>query len=229
MSRAERLLALMQILRRYRYPVRGQILAHELGISLRTLYRDIRSLQSQGADIEGEAGVGYQLKPGFTLPPLMFSADEIDALVFGSRWVSQKGDEELSRAAQNVLAKIAAIIPNDLQYQLNSSCLLVGPSQIVKPAVEEQLISSRKAIRHQYKMAITYRDLKDVVSERTVWPFALGFFDKVDVLLAWCELRQEIRCFRLDRLMSLDILTDKYPRSRQSLLKEWQRQQNVTL
>src|SRR6516225_364885 len=105
MSRAERLLDLIQILRRHRRPVAGKLLAEELGISLRTLYRDIASLQAQGAGIEGEAGIGYVLKPGFMLPPLMFSEEEIEALVLGSRWVAERGDQRLAAAAKNALAR----------------------------------------------------------------------------------------------------------------------------
>ncbi|MGL4604361.1 MAG: helix-turn-helix transcriptional regulator, partial [Iodobacter sp.] len=103
MSRAERLLALMQKLRLYQYPVSGQILAQELGISLRTLYRDIASLQAQGARIEGEAGLGFVLRPGFTLPPLMFSVEEIEALALGARWVSSRADHPLGLAAKDAL------------------------------------------------------------------------------------------------------------------------------
>src|SRR6188768_1153433 len=106
MSRTERLFDLIQILRRHRYPVSGITLAQELGISLRTLYRDISSLQAQGAEIKGEPGMGYILQPGFMLPPLMFSEEEIEALVLGSRWVHQRADRALADAAANVLAKI---------------------------------------------------------------------------------------------------------------------------
>src|SRR5690349_5512918 len=127
MSRAERLLGLMQVLRRHRRPVSGAALARELGISIRTLYRDIATLQAQGADIEGEPGLGYVLKPGFMLPPLMFSEDEIEALVLGSRWVADRGDERLGSAAQNALVKIAAVLPDDLREDLDASALLVGP------------------------------------------------------------------------------------------------------
>lgn len=229
MSRAERLLELMQILRRYRYPVKGEELASQLGVSLRTLYRDIRSLQSQGADIESEAGVGYLLKPGFTLPPLMFSIDEIEALVFGARWVAEKGDSELSSAAKNVLAKVAAVIPDELRHQLNNNNLLIGPSQLDKIQVDDQLIVIRKAIRQQRKTRVDYCDLKNNSSQRIIWPFALSFFDRVNVVLAWCELRQAIRCFRLDRLSQIDVMPEKYPRNRQSLLKQWQQQENIIL
>ena len=106
MSRSERLFSLLQALRRYRRPVSGKALAQELGVSMRTLYRDIATLQSQGADIDGEPGVGYVLRPGFILPPLMFSEDEIEALVLGSRWVASRGDDSLGLAARDVLAKV---------------------------------------------------------------------------------------------------------------------------
>src|SRR5258707_9367578 len=129
MSRAERLLDLIQILRRHRQPVSGQALADELDISLRTLYRDIASLQGQGAGIEGEAGVGYILKPGFMLPPLMFSEEEIEALVLGGRWVARRTDEPLGKAARNALAKIAAVLPDDLKRGLETSTLLIGPDK----------------------------------------------------------------------------------------------------
>src|SRR5690242_7496446 len=115
MSRAERLLDLIQILRRHRQPVAGAVLAQELGISLRSLYRDIATLQAQGAHIDGEPGLGYILRPGFMLPPLMFSEDEIEALVLGSRWVTERGDLRLADAARNALAKIAAVLPPDLR------------------------------------------------------------------------------------------------------------------
>src|SRR5437660_11613561 len=115
MSRAERLLELIQRLRSHRYPVSGASLAADLGISLRTLYRDIASLQAQGARIDGEPGVGYVLRPGFMLPPLMFSQEEIEALVLGSRWVAERTDAALKHAANNALAKIAAVLPSDLR------------------------------------------------------------------------------------------------------------------
>ncbi len=220
MSRAQRLLALIQILRGHRFPVTGAHLAAELGISLRTLYRDIGTLQAQGASIEGEPGLGYLLRPGFMLPPLMFSEDEIEALVLGSRWVAYRGDARLSTAAANALAKIAAVLPNDLRNGLETSALLVGPSARTKPG-DAELPQIRLAIRHERKLDIHYRDLKDQDSCRRIWPFALGYFERVRVLVAWCELRQEFRHFRADRIASLTMLDQRYPRRRQTLLKEW--------
>jgi predicted DNA-binding transcriptional regulator YafY len=127
MSRAQRLLRLIEILRRHRRPVAGAVLAAEPGVSLRSIYRDIATLQAQGATIEGEPGVGYVLRPGFMLPPLMFTPDEIEALVLGSRWVADRGDAQLSLAARHALAKIAAVLPGDLRDGLEASNLLIGP------------------------------------------------------------------------------------------------------
>jgi predicted DNA-binding transcriptional regulator YafY len=188
MSRAERLLGLMQLLRRHRRPVSGAALARELDISVRTLYRDIASLQAQGAHIDGEPGMGYVLRPGFMLPPLMFSEEEIEALVLGSRWVADRGDRELAEAARNVLAKVAAVLPADLRHELDSSALLVGPGAPLEPDSVD-LAKLRRAIRSQRKVEIRYRDLKGEETTRVVWPFMLGFFDRVRVLAAWCELR----------------------------------------
>src|SRR3954465_1851278 len=148
MSRAQRLLDLIQALRGYRRPVSGAVLAEGLGISLRTLYRDIETLNAQGAHIDGEPGVGNVLRPGFMLPPLMFSEEEIEAIVLGSRWVADRGDPELAEAALNVLAKVGAVLPPDLRNELEGSTLLIGPP--TPPAVgDAELPKIRRAIRAQ--------------------------------------------------------------------------------
>lgn len=220
MSRSERLLELIQTLRRYRRPVSGQRLADETGVSLRTLYRDIATLQAQGADIEGEPGMGYILKPGFLLPPLMFSEDEIEALVLGSRWVASRTDSDLSRAAANVLAKIAAVLPDDLKPKLESSNLLVPPSfSDVKDAIDLSLV--RKAIRNEHIVEIGYVDAAGVGTERRIWPFALGFYDRVRVIAAWCEMRGDFRNFRTDRIQRMEPQGKRYPRRKAELLKAW--------
>jgi predicted DNA-binding transcriptional regulator YafY len=220
MSRAERLLGLMQLLRRHRQPVSGAALARQMRVSIRTLYRDIASLQAQGAHIDGEPGMGYVLKPGFMLPPLMFSEEEIEALVLGSRWVADRGDAELAEAALHVLAKIAAVLPADLRNELEGSTLLVGPAT---PAFagDVELPRIRRAIRTQRKVEIRYRDPKGEETTRTIWPFALGFFERVRVIAAWCELRNGLRHFRTDRIVGLVVAKTPYPRARQALLKEW--------
>jgi predicted DNA-binding transcriptional regulator YafY len=219
MSRAERLLDLIQILRRHRRPVSGRALAEEVRISLRTLYRDIRSLQAQGAAIDGEPGLGYILRPGFMLPPLMFKEEEIEALVLGSRWVALRGDERLGAAAKNALAKIAAVLPADLREQLDTTTLLVGSGEKIA-AGDAELGVIRQAIRSERKLAIAY-GVEGGTTHRTIWPFAIGFFDRARVVAAWCELRQGFRHFRTDRIAGLTLTETRYPRRRQALLKEW--------
>ena len=226
MSRAERLLQLAQVLRRQRLPVSGAVLAAELGISLRTLYRDIASLQAQGAGIEGEAGIGYILRPGFLLPPLMFTEDEVAALVLGSRWVSDRADEPLQRAAQSALAKIAAVLPPDLRRDLEVSPLLVGPGEAIA-AGETGLQVIRQAIRKERKLVINYVDLKQAATQRTIWPIALAFFDRARVVVAWCESRQAFRHFRADRIAALTLTNERYPRRRAVLLHEWRKTEGV--
>lgn len=227
MSRTQRLLDLMQILRRHRLPVAGRQLAGELGVSMRTLYRDIATLQ-QGANIEGEAGVGYVLRPGFELPPLMFSLEEIEALVLGMRWVGRHGDRRLAMAAKDVLAKVGAVLPAGLRLELESNTLLVGGGAAsgVPDALLEQV---RDSIRNERKLQLVYRDAGEQITERVIWPFALGYFQHTRVVAAWCELRQDMRHFRLDRLEQVRDLPDCYPRHRQALLKAWYEREDIAV
>lgn len=226
MSRAQRLLDLIQMLRRHRRPVAGAALASELGISLRTLYRDIAALQAQGADIAGEAGLGYILRPGFTLPPLMFNVEEIEALALGSRWVAARADAPLAGAARNALAKIAAVLPAELSDRLDSSALLIGPGA---PAAkgEAQLSTIRQAIRAERKLSLAYVDRAGAPTKRTIWPIALAFFDRARVVVAWCETRQAFRHFRTDRMSAIEPAPMRYPRRRAALLKEWRRAEGL--
>jgi predicted DNA-binding transcriptional regulator YafY len=225
-SRSERLLGLIQVLRRHRRPVSGRTLAAETGVSLRTLYRDIATLQAQGADIEGEPGLGYVLRPGFMLPPLMFSEDEIEALVLGSRWVARRADDRLGDAARNALAKIAAVLPEDLRESLDATALLIGPGLPITGGGID-LAAVRQAIRGERKLAIAYRGPEGAETRRVIWPFALGFFDQVRMVVAWCELRQGFRHFRTDRIVELAAIEARYPRRRQALLKEWRESQGI--
>ncbi len=242
MSRAERLLELMQVLRRHRHPASGAALAAELRISIRTLYRDIASLQAQGASIDGAPGLGYVLRPGFVLPPLMFTVEEVEALALGSQWVADRTDERLGAAARNALAKIAAILRPELRHDLDTSALLVGPGARIAGNLERaelaseepgnrlgdaELIVVRDAIRAERKLCIAYRDGAGKDTQRTIWPFALGFFDRARVVVAWCELRDSIRHFRADRILALTPSDSRYPRRRQSLLKEWREGQGI--
>lgn len=227
MLRSQRLLELLEILRQHRYPVAGHVLADQLGVSLRTLYRDIATLQSYGATIEGESGMGYVLQPGFLLPPLMFNEEEIEALVLGARWVMKRADSDLSKAAHRVLTKIQNVLPDDLKHSMEKSGLLVGPGEVVATD-EEMLVDIRSAIRGEFKLEIDYLDLKGKVSTRTIWPFAMAFFDQVRLVVAWCELREGFRNFRIDRIQVLRPLSKKYPRRRDSLLREWRKIEGIS-
>lgn len=226
MSRSERLLQLLQALRRHRRPVSGKVLSEETGVSLRTLYRDIASLQAQGAAIEGERGVGYVLKPGFLLPPLMLSAEEIEALVLGSRWLSGRADPALADAATSALAKIGAVLPANLRNELDTSALLVAPpAKTSDEPVAVDLL--RQAIHSERKLRLAYRDAGGGISHRTVWPFALAFFEQSRVLMCWCELRQDFRNFRTDRIAEAEPREARYPQRRQALLKAWRLSDHV--
>ena len=226
-TRTQRLFDLLQILRKHRNAVSGKQLATELGVSLRTLYRDIVTLQGQGANIEGEPGLGYLLKPGFMLPPLMFSEEEIEALVLGSRWVARRGDGTLKMAATHALAKISAVLPSDLRHQLESSGLLIGSNRDTTPINDAEETLIRQAIRKEYKLQLIYTDLNNDQSQRIIWPLALGFFEHARVIVAWCELRQDFRHFRTDRIIQIIDLDLPYPRRRQNLLKKWREINNI--
>lgn len=241
MSRAERLLALIEVLRVHRRPVSGERLAADLGISLRTLYRDIASLQAQGARIDGAPGMGYVLRPGFTLPPLMFVADELEALALGSRWVAEHGDRRLAQAARNALAKIADVLPEASRHDLRTSGLLVGPDRSDPDEDDDEAAPAppsagdagfdtiRLAIRRERKLDIGYRDVDDRATQRTIWPFALGYFRQARVVVAWCELRSAIRHFRTDGIDSLVLRDERYPEHRHVLLAQWRREEGIVL
>ncbi len=221
MARTGRLFELLQILRNNRYPVSAADLAQKLEISVRTVYRDIRTLQAQGADIEGEPGLGYVLQSGFMLPPLMFSHEEIEALVLGGRWVSKNGDERLSLAAQVALSKIAAVLPSELKNVLESSPLFAGGR--ATGLGEKDIAMIRDAMREERKLEIRYLDLKKHETTRTIWPIVLGYFNSTNLLAGWCELRGGFRHFRVDRLTEVRLLDERYPRRRQVLMREWEK------
>ena len=226
MSRTARLLDLLQLLRNRSTPITGPALAQELGISIRSLYRDVATLQAQGADVVGEPGLGYVLRPGFTLPPLMFSADEIEAIVLGSRWVAARADDgRLSQSARQALSKITAVLPAELRERAEATNLLVARMGLTPASIDAGVI--RLAIRNERKLVITYRGPDDSETERTIWPFLIGFFEQARLVAGWCELRQGYRHFRVDRITRVEATDIRYPRRRGVMLKEWRAQQNV--
>lgn len=220
MSRAGRLLDLLQELRARRRPVAAGELAASLGVSVRTLYRDINALRAQGAVIDGEAGFGYVLRPGFMLPPLMFTAEEIEAVLLGASWVARRKDLAMEAAARGALAKIAAVLPDGSAHALDMPGLLVGQiSEGRATTVDAGAI--RRALRRERKLTIAYVDASGAASERTLWPVAVGVYEDAQVLAAWCELRNDYRHFRLDRMRGVKVLEERAPRRRAALYREW--------
>ena len=208
MRRADRLFEIIQLLRR-KPTVRASDLAAALEVSERTIYRDIRDLMTSGVPIEGEAGVGYVLKAGFDLPPLMFTETEIEALVLGARIVESWADEELSEAASDVIAKVEAVIPDRLRGYMASTALLAPPLHFMEP-IGFDLADLRRAVRGQIKVFFRYTDVLSQGSERTVRPLSLAYFGPVWVLAAWCELRNDFRTFRLDRVVDFAVTGERF-------------------
>jgi predicted DNA-binding transcriptional regulator YafY len=216
----------MDALRGHRRPVTAACLAGELGVSLRTVYRDVQSLMDLGAPIEGEAGVGYLLRAGFFLPPLMFGEDELEALVLGARWVQGQGDATLAQAAASALAKIATASPRDLRDKIAETGLWVPPFRRSEPQ-SPGLRTIREAIRREVKLAITYIDEAGNSTERMIWPIGLAFFEGRRIIAAWCELRNGFRHFRADRIASLSSTKVPYPTRRAVLVKSWRAEVNL--
>lgn len=218
MRRADRLLQIVQALRRNRGAMTAQALAEELEVSRRTIYRDILDLQSALVPIEGEAGVGYVLRPGYDLPPLMFSMEEIEAIVLGARLASDRGDDTLARAADDVLAKISAVMPRPLADAMERSALLVPRRKDSQLGVGPHIAALRQAVRERSKLGIQYVNAAGAVSDRLVWPLALLFFAEATLLGAWCEQRNDFRFFRTDRIRRLEMTGGRFDARNGTLL-----------
>ena len=220
MDKTERLFAIMDALRRHRRPVTAAALAEEQGVSVRTLYRDVQTLIGLGAPIDGEAGVGYMLRPGFFLPPLMFSAEELEALVLGARWVGARPDTTLAGAARNALAKIATASPDDLRDRIGNTGL--WPVRTYWDGGEVPLLGVlRGAIRDERVLAISYADENGRTTERQVWPVTLAYYEEKQILAAWCTLREGFRHFRIDRIVSAAVAEGRFGQRRAVLAREW--------
>ncbi|SDY48880.1 Predicted DNA-binding transcriptional regulator YafY, contains an HTH and WYL domains [Collimonas sp. OK242] len=227
-SRTGRLFLLMDALRSHRRPVTAARLAEDMSVSVRTIYRDMQTLIELGAPIEGEAGLGYLLRSGFFLPPLMFSEDELEALVLGARWVQRQGDDGLTQAAANALSKIATASPADLRDSMANMGLWPASYQPEpagqSPSPNRTLGPIREAIRRQHKISISYRDEHGSATERLIWPIAIAFFEGKRLVIGWCELRSGFRHFRNDRISVLTVTKIRYPQQRSMLLQAWRRE-----
>ena len=220
MRPTERLFQIIQILRANRSPVTGQSLADELEISLRTLYRDMAELIAQRVPITGEAGMGYVLGDGYDMPPLMLTEDELEAAVLGAEWVAANADLSLVRSARDLLAKLTAIIPEELRpIVLDKGLELVS----ARPKIRERFDGAvlRYAIRERLKLKIIYEDQNGTVTDRIIWPLFIAYVDDARFIVAWCESRQDYRHFSTDRVQSMDKQVDKYPARRAYLVKTW--------
>ena len=193
---------------------------------MRTVYRDIATLQARRIPIEGAAGVGYLLRRGFDLPPLMFTADEIDAISVGARLVRRLRDPGLQDAADSVLAKIATILPNSLREGVLSAPFHVSDGAAETPTGID-LSDVRHAIRETRKLRITYADLSGQRTNRTIWPVAMAYYVDVTVIGAWCELRADYRHFRVERIVTSTLLEETFPTDNGRLLAGWQARQQL--
>ncbi len=191
-----------------------------MGVSIRTLYRDIASLRALGAGIEGEPGVGYILRAGFLLPPIMFTAEEVDALVLGSLWVADKADMPLAEAARKAMARLTAVMPIELVDRVEAEYVVVGQNEHSQQETID-MAAVRQAIHHERKLLIEYHDANGKSSKRIIWPFLLIYFNGGRLISAWCELRDNIRHFRTDRIVSLTEMSLRYPKRRHDLVKLW--------
>jgi predicted DNA-binding transcriptional regulator YafY len=208
MRRADRLFAILQILRRSKLAKAADIAA-ALEVSPRTIYRDVNDLMAHGVPIDGAPGVGYILRPGYDLPPLMFDQPQLEALVLGARIVESWGDPELAMAAADVIAMVrAAVVPRSRRAL--DEMALWAPQNHHSRTIEVDGTALRRAVREKRKIRFAYRDGADRPTERCVRPLALAFFGPVWLLVAWCELRRDFRVFRLDRMSSLNVLDERF-------------------
>ena len=206
MRRADRLFELVQTLRNRRFAT-AQQLADHLEVSRRTVYRDVRDLQTSGVPIIGEAGVGYQLERGYELPPLTFNTEEIEALVLGTRLVEVWGDASLAAAARRALTKVEAVLPTTLREVLVGTHLF-GPKWFDRPPPHLQIL--RRTVADRRKVCFGYTRADDTPSERVVRPLGLYFWGRVWSLASWCELREDFRNFRVDRMRDVTALEETF-------------------
>jgi len=220
MRRADRLFDIIHTLRTAARPVTAAALAAKLEVTVRTVYRDVAALQASRVPIEGAAGLGYVLRRGFDLPPLMFTTEEIDAIAVGARLVRRLRDPKLQAAAQSVLGKLAIVVPQALRSQLAGAPYYVSDGS-ARDAAGIDLSAVRSAIHSTRKMSIAYVDEEGRPTRRTIWPLAMAYYVDVTLIGAWCELRSDFRHFRVDRISASQLLNERYPQENGELTAEW--------
>ncbi|MGH7072023.1 MAG: helix-turn-helix transcriptional regulator [Acetobacteraceae bacterium] len=223
MRRAERLFDIIQNLRAAKAPLTAERLAADLEVTTRTIYRDVAALQASRVPIKGAPGIGYVLRRGFELPPLMFTEEEIEAIAVGTRLIARTGDPGLEKAADSVLVKIAAVLPQGLGAALAAPPFYVSKHGAPTPPVAD-LRAIRIAVRDGRKLGIAYEDAAGNLTERTVWPVAVAYCVESTLLAAWCELRQDFRHFRTDRIRALKVRVETVPVDGVALRAAWRAQ-----
>ena len=205
MSRAARLFDIIQMLREVKSPLRARDMADQLEVHRRTIYRDIATLKARRVPIDGAAGLGYILRPGYELPPLTFTPDEIEAIVVGAKLIRRTGDTGLQRAAQSVVLKVKAVTSGDLVGQSADDAFFVSDFGAPRSDVVD-LAKVRRAVRDQRKIRIHYVNEHDAKSERIIRPVGIAYYVEVTLIHAWCELRKDYRHFRTDRITKISFL-----------------------
>lgn len=225
MRRADRLFQIVQLIRGRRLTT-AEFLSQRLEVSVRTVYRDVAALQQQGVPIDGEAGVGYRMRAGFELPPLMFSAEEAQALVAAVRVAQPQLDALLGQRAEEALSKILAVLPGPARAAAESLALY-APLRGLDDATRARLGQLRQATESRHKLQLVYLDLSEQASTRTVRPLACFFWGPVWTFSAWCELRQDFRSFRVDRVQQLEVLEERFRDEAGKTLADLQRHENA--
>jgi predicted DNA-binding transcriptional regulator YafY len=220
MRRADRLFDVIQVLRSARKPVTAAMLADELEVTVRTIYRDVATLQARRVPIEGAPGLGYVLRKGFDLPPLMFTVDEIEAITVGAKLVRRLRDSELQQAAGRVLDKVQVVLPESLRTHVADAPFYVSRGDAIEPRGVD-VAQVRAAIRDRRKLRMSYLDEKGNRTRRTVWPLAMAYYVDVSLIGAWCELRRDFRNFRVERITSSRVLAARFQDHNGKLLAEW--------
>jgi predicted DNA-binding transcriptional regulator YafY len=208
LARTTRMFDIIQLLRSSNQPLTAEVMAVTLGVTKRTIYRDIAALQATRVPIEGEAGIGYIMRPGFDLPPLMFDAEEVEAIVVGLALLGRTGDRALLLAAQRAASKIGNVLPAATEHRLSEWPLYASSWHAIPGSMVPSSLL-RQAIRESIKLQLTYADSLGRETIRIVKPLAMIFYIEVVILAAWCELRSDFRHFRMDRIVACE-LTDQY-------------------
>ncbi len=209
MRRADRLFRIVEYLKARQQAVTASELAEELDVSMRTIYRDMADLELSSVPIIAETGVGYTLDRNYTVRPLMFDIEELDALALGAQMVRSWGDRELARSARSAIDKITAVLPQEVRIDFMQTALYSPPSQ-AKTNIRVDFAALRRSVRTRNMVSFDYVSLKDEKSSRSIRPLCLAFFGPVWLVVGWCELREDFRSFRLDRMSRLTIHDERF-------------------